>query len=360
MIPQTPINVAVVGFGMSATVFHLPFISTNSAYNVMAIVQRNGHEATAAFPTAIVYRTVEDMLTNDRIDLVIITTPNTTHFSFAKASLLAGKHVVLEKPFTNTTAEALELIELSKQCGKLLSVYQNRRYVSDYLTIKKILNQNLLGPVHEYICHFDRYRPDPRTYAFWREAPEPGAGILYDLGSHLIDQALSLFGLPLAVTAEIKMQRPHSVVDDYFDLRLDFGTTTAILKSSMLVREMGPRYMVHGPLGSYIKNGDDPQEELLKIGVLPTATDWGKEPDDIAGLLHTAIDGKIMRQHIASERGDFGLYYRRLSQSILGDAPLFEKPEHGYNVIRIIELGLQSQAEKRTIPVTNMLEVAYE
>ena len=356
---STTISVAVVGFGMSATVFHLPFLSTMPGFRVAAIVQRRGHEAAAAFPQATIYTSFEAMLANPDIHLVVITTPNSTHFPFAKAALLAGKHVVVEKPFTNTANEAAELIALSQQTGKVLSVYHNRRYVSDFLTIKALLAQGLLGKVHEYECHFDRFRTEPRSYAFWREQAEIGGGVLYDLGSHLIDQALCLFGLPNSITADIKTQRPFGEADDYFDLRLEFGHTKAILKSSMLVKEMGPRYMVHGDVGSYIKYGDDPQEADLKLGKLPNLPHWGEEPEEMAGLLHTTLNGAELRVKHPSLPGNFGLYYQRLHQTITAGAPLHEKPEHGYNVVRLIELARQSHAEKRTVECTGLLDVPY-
>jgi predicted dehydrogenase len=298
------------------------------------------------------------MLQDEAIDLVVITTPNDTHFPYALQALQAGKHVVLEKPFTNTMEEAQQLVDAARQSKAILSVYQNRRYVSDFRTIVELLHKDMLGPIHEYECHFDRYRPEAKPAA-WREEPLPGSGILYDLGSHLIDQALCLFGLPQYITAEVKLQRPHARIDDYFDLRLDFGFTKAILKSSMLVREMGPRYMVHGTRGSYIKSGDDPQEALLKEGALPNTAGWGAEPAGIEGLLHTEKDGHIIREHIPSLPGNFGDYYRNLYNCIVNGAPLLEKPEHGFNTIRIIELALQSSREKRTVPVTGVMDAPY-
>jgi predicted dehydrogenase len=249
---QKTINVGIVGFGMSAQVFHAPFVSTVPGFRFHAVVERSTSLAEKKYPGIITYKSFDDMLQDPRIDLAVITTPNETHFPFSLQALAAGKHVVLEKPFTNTTSEAQQLLDAVQQYNKVLSVYHNRRYVSDFRTIVAILQQKKLGVVHEYECHFDRYRPEAKPNA-WREKAAPGSGILYDLGSHLIDQALCLFGIPKFITADIKMQRPHASTDDYFDLRLDFGYTKAILKSSMLVREMGPRYMVHGTLGSYIK-----------------------------------------------------------------------------------------------------------
>lgn len=352
------INVGIVGFGISAQVFHAPFITTVPGFRFYAVVERRSNLAAAQYPGVITYRSVAEMLEDPKVDLVVVTTPNETHFPYALQSLLAGKHVVVEKPFTNTSEQAQQLVVASQYSKKKLSVYHNRRYVSDFRTIVELLQQNQLGPVHEYECHFDRYRPEAKPAA-WREEPLPGSGILYDLGSHLIDQALCLFGLPVSITADIRQQRPHARIDDYFDIRLDFGFTKAILKSSMLVREMGPRYMVHGTNGSYIKHGDDPQETLLRAGVVPTTPDWGLEPPGIEGLLHTEKDGEIVRIQIESKRGNFGDYYRQLYAAIVEGHSLPEKPEHGFNTIRIIELALQSSQEKRTVPVTGLLDASY-
>jgi len=348
----------MVGFGMSAQVFHAPFVHTVPGFRFHAVVERKTSLAAISYPGIITYRSFEETLQDAEIDLVVITTPNETHFPFSMQALAAGKNEVLEKPFTNTTTEAQQLLNTVHQYNKVLSVYHNRRYVSDFRTIVEILQQKQLGDVHEYECHFDRYRPEAKPNA-WREKAIPGSGILYDLGSHLIDQALCLFGIPKNITAEIKLQRPHANIEDYFDIRLDFSFAKAILKSSMLVREMGPRYMIHGTKGSYIKSGDDPQEALLKDGVIPLGDDWGKEPAGIEGILHTEKNGVVVRELLASKQGNFGDFYRRLYDTLVNGKPLTEKPEHGFNTIRIIELALQSSHEKRTIEVTGMKQAAY-
>jgi predicted dehydrogenase len=355
---ERTLQVGIVGFGMSAQVFHAPFIAHMPGYQLRAVVERRTNHAAEKYPWVLTYRSLDDMLADDAIDVVVITTPNETHFPFAQAALVAGKHVVLEKPFTNTTEEARQLVELAASSRGLLSVYQNRRYVSDFRCIVQLLQQGLLGTVHEYECHFDRYRPDAKPNA-WREAPTAGSGILYDLGSHLIDQALCLFGLPQYITADIRQQRPHAQTDDYFDLRMDAGPVRIILRSGMLVREMGPRYMVHGTIGSYIKHGDDVQEAKLKAGAIPTGPDWGVEPADAAGLLHTEINGEVIRKAWPSPAGNFGDYYRHLYASIVHGAPLRETPAHGYNTIRLIELAFESSRQRRTLPVTDLMATPY-
>jgi scyllo-inositol 2-dehydrogenase (NADP+) len=357
---EKTIRVGLVGYGMSGQVFHAPFLHTLPQFQLKAVVERNKNEAEKVYPYLETERSIEDLLNRADIDLVVITTPNETHFPYAKAALLAGKHVVLEKPFANNSAEAAELVQLGHQSGKVFSVYQNRRYVGDFKTIRRILREKLLGEIHEYICHFDRYRDTPRIEKVWREEARPGSGVFFDLGPHLIDQALCLFGLPQFITAFIKNQRSFSIVDDYFDVRLGYASgLTVILKSCMLVREMGPRYAVHGTLGSYLKYGDDPQEELLKKGILPTAADWGLEPEGQHGILHTVIDGEVVRKTIPTQAGNYGDFYNNLYKTIANGAPLSEKAEHGYNTIRLIELAIESSNKKCTLPCTELLEAPY-
>lgn len=357
---QRKIRVAVVGYGISARVFHLPFLTTTltDQFELVAILQRNGDEAGKAHPGIKIYRDLDSLLRNTDIDLVVITTPNDTHFSFTQKALEAGKHVVLEKPFTNTSEEAAQLVNLTKATGKILSVYQNRRYVSDFRTIKDILDKKLLGEVHEFEAHYDRYRMEARPKA-WREAPLPGSGILYDIGAHIIDQVLYFFGMPSTITADIRLQRPHARVDDYFVIWLNYSYTKVILHAGMLVREPGPRYMIQGTRGSFIKYGEDPQEQRLRSGELPLGGDWGRESEDTYGLLHTEINNKIIREKYPSLPGSYADYYHDVYKSITTGSPVNVKPEHGYNVIRIIELAMQSHKEGKTIACTGLIDVDY-
>jgi scyllo-inositol 2-dehydrogenase (NADP+) len=355
---STKINTCIIGFGISGSVFHAPFLISSEKYNWVAVVERNSNNASAFNPSITTYRSLDEALANTSIELFIITSPNETHHPYAKKILAAGKNVVIEKPFTNTSKEAKELIELATEKNVVLSVYQNRRYVADFLTIKEILSGKLLGDIMEFEGHFDRYRPAPKPNA-WREENKPGSGILYDLGSHLIDQALCLFGLPKYITADIRMQRPHSKVDDYFDIRLDYTNTKVVIKAGMLVREPGPRYIIHGSRGSFIKYGEDPQEAALRNGEIPTGNDWGKEPPANYGLLHTEINNEIIKKTIESKPGNFGLYYDNLYQSIIHHQPLKEKPEHGFNTIRLIELAVESNTQKRTLICSDLMDIDY-
>lgn len=348
----------VVGFGVAAQFMHLPFIVTNPDFQLRKILQRHGDTAKEKYPDVEIVRSLDEMLADESLELIVITTPNDSHFDYAFRSLEAGKNVVLEKPFTITSADAGKLITQAEKKKRVLSVYQNRRYVSDFLTIRQLLKENKLGEIVEFEAHYDRYRPEQRPNA-WREENTPGSGILYDLGAHLIDQTFCLFGLPRFVTADIRIQRSHARTTDYFELWLDYGFTKVILKAGMLVREPGPRYLIHGRQGSFIKSGEDPQEALLRKGILPTAPDWGMESEDIYGFLHTEFNGKLIREKYPSLPGNYGSFYADLYNTIRKGAVLRVKPEHGYNVIRLIELATQSSEENRRVECSQLIEIPY-
>jgi predicted dehydrogenase len=348
----------VIGYGIAAQVMHLPFITTNPDYQLSSILQRHGTSAKEKYPQVEVVRSIEEMLADSSLELVVITTPNDTHFDYAARALRAGRHVLLEKPFTITSEEARKLLTIAAESGKVLSVFQNRRYVSDFLTIQQLLKEKKLGEVVEFEAHYDRYRPEKRPNA-WREEDAPGTGILYDLGAHLIDQAFCLFGLPVSVTADLRIQRPLAKTTDYFELWLDYGFSKIILKAGMLVREPGPRYMIHGTKGSFIKYGEDPQEALLRQGVLPDTKDWGKEPEESAGCLHTEINGQVVKEKYPSLRGNYGGFYADLYDTLAHGKPLRVKPEHGYNTVRLIELATESNRKNCTVPCTELIDTPY-
>jgi scyllo-inositol 2-dehydrogenase (NADP+) len=352
------INTGVVGFGVSARYMHLPFIVTNPDFELYSILQRRGDEAKQQYPSVKIVRDLEEMLQDQALELIVITTPNDSHFDYAYRALEAGKHVVLEKPMTIISSDAKKLIDQAARKNRILSIYQNRRYVSDFRTIRQVLEDKKLGEVVEFEAHYDRYRPELRPNA-WREKNIPGSGILYDLGAHLIDQAFCLFGLPSYVTSDICIQRVGARATDYFELRLDYGAAKIILKASMLVRGPGPRYMIHGLKGSFIKYGEDPQEALLRKGILPTSPDWGMETEDIFGLLHTEAGGEIIKVRYPSLAGNYGDFYRDLFQTIHEGKPLKVKPEHGYNVIRLIELATESNVKKCRVACTNLIDISY-
>ncbi|MEO8820576.1 MAG: Gfo/Idh/MocA family oxidoreductase [Ginsengibacter sp.] len=342
----TPINTALCSFGMSGLVFHSPFLSINPHFNFYAVWERTKNEAQEKYSNVLVYRSLEKMLEDELIELVIVNTPNYTHYEYAKKALEAGKHVIVEKPFTINVAEAEELISLAKKQNKIISVYQNRRYDSDYKTIKKVLDNHLLGELVEVEMHFDRFREElsPKKH---KETPGPGTGVLYDLGSHLIDQALQLFGMPEKLFADIRIIRPFSKVDDYFELLLYYPKLRVRLKASYVVRESLPGYILHGLKGSFIKPKTDVQETLLQAGHIPVGKDWGTEPETEKGLLHTEADGIIVREYITSEQGNYNDYYNAIFESIRNHKPLPVNADEGKDVVQIIVTAVESSRNQK-------------
>ncbi len=347
------IKTGLVGWGISAKVFHAPFLKASPHFEVTQVLERHNQQSKAVFPEANIVTSFDELLQQD-IDLIVITTPNDTHYPYTQQALESGRHVVVEKPFTVHSREALQLINLAKQKQRLLAVYHNRRYVSDYFTVKKILDNNLLGDIHTFEAHYDRFRAEERPSA-WREKPFPGSGILYDLGAHLIDQTLTLFGLPTFVTADVRMQRPHAKAVDWFDVKLDYGFLQATLKAGMLVREPGPRYLIHGTKGSFIKSGEDPQEAKLRAGALPSA-DLGEETEDSYGLLHAEVNGIITKERVPSEKGDYALFYKNVYNTLVNQIPFPILPAQAYNVIKIIELAEESSQQKCTVQTEGLME----
>jgi predicted dehydrogenase len=343
-----PINTGLCSFGMSGWVFHAPFLKINPGFNLYAVWERSKNLAEQKYPGVKTYRKLEDLLADEAVELVIVNTPNYTHYDYVKKALQAGKHVVVEKPFTVTVDEGNELIELAKKQNKKLSVYQNRRYDSDYKTIKKILSQNALGAIAEAELHFDRFKEElsPKLH---KETPCPGSGSLYDLGSHLIDQALQLFGMPEMIFADITSFRPLSKVPDYFEIIFYYDDKRVRVKSSYVVREALPGYIFHGLKGSFIKPKTNIQEEMLQAGKIPDTPDWGTEPESERGLLHTEKDGKEIREYIQSEQGNYNEYYEGIYEAIRNDKPLPVTAEDGVNVIKIIEAAYKSSEAKKIV-----------
>jgi predicted dehydrogenase len=242
---EKAIQTGIIGFGLSGRVFHAPFLHIHHGFDIKKIVERNKEESRSIYPYVQVVDDYNELLKDPEIELIVVCTPNTLHFAMVQESLKAGKHVVVEKPFTPTSNEADELIKLAESMNRKIFVYQNRRWDGDFITISKVLKSGVLGNIEEYEAHFDRYKPEIIHFA-WRDFPKPGAGILYDLGSHLIDQALCLFGKPASILADIQSQRERSEVDDYFRLQLKYKSLNVFLTAGMLVEDPGPRYVIHG------------------------------------------------------------------------------------------------------------------
>jgi predicted dehydrogenase len=268
----------------------------------------------------------------------------------ARLALEAGKHVLVEKPFTFKVEEADSLIRLAVEKGKVLTVYQNRRWDGDFMTVQKIVQSGILGKLVEFESHFDRYRP-AITPSTWKEEEGEYAGVLYNLGSHMVDQALALFGMPEAVTAHLRIIRPYGKVIDYYDIRLQYADFAALLKCSYLVKEEGPRYILHGTYGSFLKWGIDPQEEILKTGVLPGGDSWGTEHESRWGILNVSNQNNEQIQRIATEKGNYRAFYDNLFEAIRNGQPLAVKPVEARNGIRILEMAIESNKLGITIPL---------
>ncbi|WP_353185929.1 oxidoreductase [Parapedobacter lycopersici] len=356
MQPVRKINVGLIGFGMAGQVFHAPTITTVDGLRLHKVTTRRPDQQevlAARYPDATGVTAAAEIVHADDIDLIVIATSNDVHYTLAKAALLAGKDVVVEKPFTNTSAEADELIALAQRHNRLLSVYHNARWNSDYLTIKKIIAGGRLGKLVSFEARYDRFRNALKKNA-WREMNLPGSGILYDLGAHLIDQSLQLFGAPQAINADLRMQRPGAQAVDDFELILHYPQLKVTLKSSMLVKEPSPRYALYGLQGAFVKYGIDPQEAALKAGASPLEDpEWGKEPESIWGKLNVLEDGADHIAYVESERGDYPAFYRNVCDAVHGRSALAVTAAAARNVIRIIELAEQSWREKRTVVLDN-------
>jgi scyllo-inositol 2-dehydrogenase (NADP+) len=348
---MSQINVGIIGSGMAARVFHIPIIQSVPNLRLKKIVERHGDWTSKNYPMVEVVRDAATLLQDEEIELVVIATPNSSHFDLARQSLLAGKHVVVDKPFTTSSGQARELIDLAHHHNRLITVFQNRRWDGDFLTVRKILNDKLLGQLVEFESHFDRFRNSLRPGA-WREEAGEGSGVLFDLGPHLIDQAQVLFGLPRMITADIRIQRENGKTDDNFELLLHYDNLKVTLKAGMLVREPGPRFILHGTEGSFVKYGLDPQEEALKSGATPSGLNWGKEPQALWGKLNTQRDGQHVEERVETVAGCYSAFYQNIVEAIASRAEVAIKPEEAVNTIRIIELAIKSNEQKRTIPLS--------
>lgn len=352
---KNKITVGLASFGMSGRVFHAPLLAHRQNFILTHIIQRSSDLAKTIYPHIHIGRSYDELLDNSDIDLIIVNTPDHTHFDFARRALDHGKHVVVEKPFTQSVEQARILIALAKEKGKNLSVFHNRRWDGDYLTVKRLLQEKKLGRLVEFISHFDRFRPVIHNTS-WKEQSQSGAGLLYNLGSHMIDQALHLFGMPKAVTAHLEIIREKAEVDDWFELRLHYPDVLVRLNSSTLACSAGPRYTLHGTEGSFIKSGIDPQEEDMKKGTIPNGTQWGVESEVWWGILHRVENDIQIKEKIPTIPGNYPAFYDSLWNSLTNGS---EPPVTGMDGLRnliIIEAAQKSNLEQRTItiPTTNL------
>lgn len=344
------IKVGMIGFGMSGRIFQYPVIKSVPGLKLVKVLEPKGvsDEVMKSYPDILFSTDMEDFLDDSEIEIVVVAVPTPLHYEVTRKVLLSGKHVVVEKPFTVTEEEGQKLIELAESRGLLISIYHNRRWDGDFQTILKIVHSSILGRLVEYEAHFDRYR-NYLIPGFWRDGDLPGAGILYDLGSHLIDQVLYLFGKPKTVYADLRTQRENACTVDSFELIIGYENLKAILKGSLLVREQGPRFILHGTDGSFVKYGFDPQEDALKNGLPVLGTNWGVEPEKQWGMLNTQINGLHYLGTVETMPGCYQTYYKNIYQALTSGVELIVKPEQALNVIRTIELSKRSNELMKTM-----------
>ncbi len=367
------IRTAVIGYGLAGRVFHCPFVSAVPGLELTAIVTSRRDEASSAYPAAKIVPDPDTLFADPEIDLIVIGTPNDTHFDLASRALAAGKHVVLDKPFTTDAASSLQLVELARKANRVLAPFHNRRYDADFLTLKKLVTDGTLGRISQVISHYDRFRPIQRPNT-WKEVGSAGGGILYDLGPHLVDQPLALYGAPQRITATVRRDRDQTDINDAFSIVLEYDRPAAAPGSqathlltfechaTMLAADPAPRFRVHGTHGSYTKFGLDPQEAALLGGAKPpnlddtNAAPWLPEAESAWGKLTLATERaepvKVETSTYPSETGDYRRFYAQVRDAINGKSPLAIPTEDGYRAIRLLDLALQSSEERRTLDVT--------
>ena len=358
----TEIGVAVVGFGLGGRVFHAPFVSAVPGLRLEAIVQRKGDEAAKAYPGVRVLRSLDEALSDRAVQLVVISTPNATHFPMAKQALEAGRHVVIDKPFSSTSSEAMELVTLAASKGLKVVPFHNRRWDGDFKTVRELVEQHAVGRLVTYESHFDRFRPTPRENT-WKEAGDDSHGMLFDLGPHLVDQCLALFGAPEAITASVRKDRDETAIEDAFDITLHYAIggrgLLAHCRTSYLACDNAPRFLLHGTRGSFKKYGLDPQEPALvhgaKVPMLGSGDSWLEEPDAAWGTLTVAPvpsdPATLVKRDIKTRPGDYRGFYANVRDAINGVAEQAVKAEDGYRVTKLLEMARVSSAEGRTLKV---------
>jgi predicted dehydrogenase len=347
------IGVGLIGFGLAGRSFHAPVVRAVPGLQLAAIVQRNGHDAAQLYPEALIARSVEELLAIPGIRLVVIATPNDTHDQIARQCLKAGRDVVVDKPLAPTLDEALDLVKFAREHGRLLTVYHNRRFDGDFQAVQKLVAGGCLGRIVRFESNYDRFRPHLKANA-WRERTGPGTGVFMDLAPHLIDHALALFGLPEAVSADIRVEREHAVADDSFDLTLHYANgLRALLRATMLAPVTRPRFILHGTSGAYVKDAFDVQEPKLRAGRLPwNETPSEAEQEENSGILTlVSTDGTIRsRERVPPAQSDYRSYYANIRDVLLGTASPAVTVEHALNVMRILEAARESTARRCTIP----------
>ena len=340
------VNVALIGYGLAGASFHAPFIAAEPRLRLARVVTSRSEAVAQAFPDAAVSADADVAIADPDIDLVVIATPNATHGPLARQALEAGKHVVVDKPFVLDSEEGAALIALARDRARMLSVFHNRRWDGDFLTVARLVASGQLGEIALAEFRWDRFRPEIKQS--WKEVPEQGAGLLADLGPHLIDQTIRLFGFPDTIVGDVAFQRAGTLIDDYFEITFHYGARRVILSSSTLVAAPRPRFALHGPKGSFVKYGIDPQEALLRAGGRPSDPGYGVEPPEHWGVLTTAAGSEAL----ATERGDWGVFYCGVADAVIDGAPPPVDPADAVAGLSIIECARRSASEGRALRFT--------
>ncbi|WP_027710121.1 oxidoreductase [Zooshikella ganghwensis] len=350
------IKTAIVGYGYSAKTFHIPFLINSEYFELVAIKSSKPDEINKELPGVQVYSEVNELLKSSDAELVIITAPSQYHYELATSCLQAKKHVVIEKPMVSEIAQGQSLVKLAEQQGVICSVYHNRRWDGDFLTVKKLISSGKLGAVRYVESHYDRFRPLVRDR--WREQPGPGTGIWFDLGSHLLDQALCLFGLPQAITARCIPLRDNSTTTDFFHVLLHYPQLEMVLHGSPYSAAPNIRFQIQGTKGSFIKLGLDPQEEQLKAGVKPLESPgvmnskWGKDNIEQYGVLYTEEQQEV----ITTEDGCYQNYYQAIADAILKGHDVPVTAQEGLDVIKLLALAVLSSDQGKTLSVDDFFK----
>jgi predicted dehydrogenase len=342
------IRVGLVGFGMAGRVFHAPLISSVEGLELAAVVERHTDQAAARYPGIVTYRSLEEMLKDASLGLFVVATPSGSHFEIARQLLEAGKNVVVDKPMAVSSGEIGQLIELAAARGVSLAVFHNRRWDSDFQTVQKLLNEESLGRLVHFESTMDRWRPTT-TRVPWKDVPSLGGGVLLDLGTHLADQAMALFGKPEAVGAEIRRERDGEGSEDSFTLRLRYPGLSVILSANNLSSLARPALHLRGTKGNFWKWAPDIQEaELNKITRIDSLT-WGEEPAANWGTLTVDVDGAIVTRPVESIPGDYRLFYAGMRDALLGKTPVPVPAVAAWRAVRLLEWARESSALRREI-----------
>jgi predicted dehydrogenase len=344
------VRVGLIGFGMAGQAFHAPVINGVPGMELACILERHGSNAKEKYPDVRVARTLDEFLADKEIQLCVIATPNDSHYEYARACLLAGRDVVVDKPFAPTLRESEELVRLAAERGRLITVYQDRRWDGDFHTIKKLVQSGRLGKIVEYECRYDRFRLEPKANAWRERAGQPAAGVLFDLGPHVVDQALVLFGEPKSITASAFCQRETSQVDDAFDVCMEYDGLRTMGRARIIAFAPGPHFLIHGTRGSFVKYGMDPQEARLRGENYPKGKDWGAgwglESEELWGTLSLVGEPSVK---VKTERGDYRGFYANVRDAIEKKAALDVTPEQALRTMRAVILAHKSSGERRTV-----------